>query len=133
MLAAAKSKQVRMMAESGRGCPVVVKIDQDRGDTNNLLACVRDYAFDGLILSGGARINEEKMMLANLQRALKKMSDSMPIISVGGIRTPQDVTDRLSAGAVLVQVYSAIVESGPLLPRLINEHLSREHSLHDLA
>ncbi|OGV76730.1 MAG: hypothetical protein A3I83_07400 [Methylotenera sp. RIFCSPLOWO2_02_FULL_45_14] len=124
VLAATKSKQVRMMTESGRGCPIVVKIDQDRGDTNNLLACVRDYAFDGLILSGGAHINEGKMMLANLQHVSNKMSDTMPIISVGGIRTPQDVADRLSAGASLVQIYSGIVESGPLLPRRINTHLS---------
>lgn len=124
VLAAAKGKQVRMMAESGRVCPIVVKIDQDRGDTNNLLACVRDYAFDGLILSGDARINEENMTLANLQRVSKKLSGSMPIISVGGIRTPQDAANRLSAGASLVQVYSGIVESGPLLPRRINTYLS---------
>lgn len=133
VLTVAKDKQVRMMAESGRVCPIVVKIDQDRGDTNNLLACVRDYAFDGLILSGDARINEENMTLANLQRVSKKLSDSMPIISVGGIRTPQDAADRLSAGASLVQVYSGIVEFGPLLSRLINAHLSKERSLHDLA
>lgn len=124
VLGASKSKQMHMIAKSGRNCPIVVKIDQDRGDTNNLLACVRDYAFDGLILSGGAHINEEKIMLANLQRASKKMSDSMPIISVGGIRTPMDVADRLATGASLVQIYSGIVESGPLLPRRINTYLS---------
>jgi dihydroorotate dehydrogenase len=85
---------------------------------------VRDYAFDGLILSGSAHINDEKIMLANLQRASNKMSDSMPIISVGGIRTPQDVAGRLATGASLVQIYSGIVESGPLLPRRINTYLS---------
>lgn len=124
ILVAAKDKQAQMMAESGRVCPIVVKIDQDRGDTNNLMACVRDYAFDGLILGGSVGINEEKMMLAYLQRASNKMNDSMPIISVGGIHTPQDVADRLSAGASLVQIYSGIVESGPLLPRRINNYLS---------
>lgn len=124
VLAAVKGKQADIQAESGRVCPIVIKIDQDRGDTNNLLACVRDYAFDGLILSGGAHINEGKMMLANLQRVSNKMNDTMPIISVGGIHTPQDVADRLSAGASLVQIYSGIVESGPLLPGRINTHLS---------
>jgi len=124
VLGASKSKQMHMIAKSGRNCPIVVKIDQDRGDTNNLLACVRDYAFDGLILGGNVRINEEKMILANLQRASNKMSDSMPIISVGGIRSPQHVADRLSAGASLVQIYSGIVESGPLLPSRINTYLS---------
>lgn len=124
IMIAAKSKQERMMAESGRFCPIVVKIDQDRGDTNNLLACIHDYAFDGLILGGSVRINQERMMLANLQRTSNKMTNSMPIISVGGIHTPQDVADRLSAGASLVQLYSGLVESGPLLPKCINTYLS---------
>lgn len=46
------------------------------------------------------------------------------MIAVGGIRTPQDAADRLSAGAALLQVYSGVVESGPLLPRRINTYLS---------
>jgi dihydroorotate dehydrogenase len=125
VIVAVKNMQTRMMAETGINCPIVIKIDQDRGDTNNLLACVRDYAFDGLILSAGAHINEEKIKLANLQRASNKMSGRMPIISVGGIRTPNNVEDRLSAGASLVQIYSGIVEFGPFLPRLINKHLSK--------
>lgn len=35
------------------------------------------------------------------------------VVSVGGVLTPQDVFDRLSLGADLVQVYSALVFSGP--------------------
>lgn len=124
VLAAVKDKQADMRAESGRHCPVVVKIDQDRADTDNLLACVRDLSFDGLILSGDAHRDGKNTMLANLERVSNKLSDSMPIISVGGIRTPQDVAERLSAGASLVQVYSSIVEYGPLLPRRINAYLS---------
>jgi len=124
VMAAVKNKQVGMRTESGRRCPVVVKIDQDRADTDNLLACVRDFAFDGLILSGDARKDEEKKLLINLERVSNKLGESMPIISVGGIRTPQDVAERLSAGASLVQVYSSIVEYGPLLPRRINTYLS---------
>jgi len=124
LLAAAKDKQVLMAAESGRVCPIVVKIDQNRGDTNNLLSCVRDYAFNGLILSGDEHIHDKKEVLANLQRVLNKTRDSMPVISVGGIRTPQDVVDRLSTGVSLVQIYSGLVEAGPLLPRRINAYLS---------
>jgi dihydroorotate dehydrogenase len=124
ILAATKGKQAQMTTASGHACPIVVKVDQDRGDTNNLLACVRDYAFDGLILSSGTHVNQEKIMLTNLQRASNKMRGSMPIISVGGIRTPLDVASRLATGASLVQIYSGIVESGPLLPRCINTYLS---------
>jgi len=77
-----------------------------------------------LILSGDEHIHDKKEVLANLQRVLNKMRDSMPVISVGGVRTPQDVVDRLSTGVSLVQIYSGLVEAGPLLPRRINAYLS---------
>lgn len=121
VLAAAKSKQARMRAESGLHRPVVVKIDQNRTDIDNLLACVRDFCFDGLILGGDARKGEESVMLARLERAVKALR--MPVISVGGIRTPQDCADRLTAGAALVQIYTGLVQSGPLLLQRINNHL----------
>lgn len=123
VLAAVKAKQKVMNIESGRHCPVIVKIDQDRADADSLLACVQDFAFDGLVLSGNARGDKNNAMLTKLERLSNKLGDSMPIISVGGIRTPQDAADRLSAGVVLVQVYSGLVEFGPLLPRRINAHL----------
>ena len=122
VLAAAKSKQASMRAESGLHRPMLVKIDQNRADTDNLLACVRDFCFDGLILGGDTHKGEKSVLLANLERAVKALE--MPVISVGGIRTPQDAADRVSAGAALVQVYHGIVEYGPLLPRRINAHLS---------
>lgn len=124
VLAAAKDKQADLQTQSGRRCPVVVKIDQDRADTDNLLACIADFAFDGLILSGDVRGGKGPALLDNLEYLSNRLGDSMPIISAGGIRTPQDAADRLSAGAALVQVYSGLVESGPLLPRRINAHLS---------
>ena len=88
VLAAAKGKQACMRAESGLHRPMVVKIDQNRADTDNLLACIRDFAFDGLILGGDARKGEESVMLARLEGAVKAFG--MPVITVGGIRTPQD-------------------------------------------
>ncbi len=124
VLAAVSSAQARMAAEHGLRRSVVVKVDQSRGDTDALLACVQEFAFDGLVLSGAAPAGEERRALGSLERAAGAVNGRMPVISVGGIRTPQDVSDRLSAGAALVQLYSAIVESGPLLPRRINARLS---------
>lgn len=124
VLATAKNVQTNLGRISGLQRPLAVKIDRNRGDTASLLACVRDYAFDGLILSGDVEPGENRHVLDGFERAVKTLDSRMPVISVGGIRSPQDVADRLSAGAALVQLYSGIVESGPLLPRRINARLS---------
>lgn len=124
VLTAVKNAQERFNRECGLHRPVLVKVDQTRGNTIALLASVQAFDLDGLVLSGEARKGEEKKMLIDLERVANTQNGRTPVISVGGIRTPQDVADRLSAGAALVQIYSGIVESGPLLPQRINAHLS---------
>lgn len=124
VLSTVKDTQERMSRECGLHRPVLVKVDQGRSDPIALLACVQAFDFDGLVLSGEVRKGEEKKMLIDLERVANSQNGRKPVISVGGIRTPQDVADRLSAGAALVQIYSGIVESGPLLPQRINAHLS---------
>jgi len=124
VLAAVSKAQTHMAGERGLRRPLAVKVDQSRADTDSLLACVQEFAFDALILSGDVGKGEERRALASLERVASALNGRMPVISVGGIRTPQDAADRLCAGAALVQVYSAIVESGPLLPQRINAYLS---------
>jgi dihydroorotate dehydrogenase len=124
VMASVKNAQSSIGRVSGLRRPLLVKVDRNRGDTDALLACVQEFAFDGLILSGDVEQGEERQAMARLEQAVSALDGQMPVISVGGIRTPQDAADRLSAGAALVQVYSGIVESGPLLPRYINAHLS---------
>jgi len=48
-----------------------------------------------------------------------KANSSLPIVSVGGISTADDVQERLELGAVLVQVYTGFVYEGPLMMRTI--------------
>jgi dihydroorotate dehydrogenase len=45
------------------------------------------------------------------------------LISVGGIESVDDVWVRLRAGATLVQLYSAFIYEGPLLPHRLHEGL----------
>lgn len=40
----------------------------------------------------------------------------LPIIGVGGVRTPADLQAKLDAGASLVQLYTGLVYEGPTLP-----------------
>jgi len=47
----------------------------------------------------------------------------IPIIGVGGIFTPEDAWEKITAGACLVQVYTGWIYSGPLIIRGILEGL----------
>lgn len=58
-----------------------------------------------------------------LQRLVARVGDRLILISAGGIETAADVQERLAAGASLVQVYTAFVYEGPLLPSRINRAL----------
>ncbi len=53
----------------------------------------------------------------------KKSEGSFPIIGVGGIHSPQDVSEKLAAGATLVQLYTGFVYEGPGLVKRILKHL----------
>lgn len=120
VLTAIKNKQASLSQITGLHRPLVVKIDINRGNTDSLISHVREFAFDGLILSGDTKLEEKMHMLHTLEQALRAANGQIPIISVGGIRKAQDASDRLSAGASLVQIYSGLVESGPFLARRIN-------------
>lgn len=51
-----------------------------------------------------------------LLRLRSRVGDRLAIISVGGVTTPDDVRDRLVAGADLVQAYTGFIYGGPLWP-----------------
>lgn len=117
-----KRERWALASLDGRQVPVAVKIDQGRGDAEALMDCVRDYGFDGLILSGEGK-GDKSAKLAALERFAHTLRDEMPIISVGGIRTAQDAQERLNAGATLLQVYTGMVQSGPGWVARINQAL----------
>jgi dihydroorotate dehydrogenase len=61
--------------------------------------------------------------LAVLRRLRVRVGTRLTLISVGGIETVDDVWARLRAGASLVQLYSAFIYEGPLLPHRLHEEL----------
>ncbi|MFW6050889.1 MAG: quinone-dependent dihydroorotate dehydrogenase [Myxococcota bacterium] len=54
-----------------------------------------------------------------LRRVRARAGDRLVLIAAGGIETAEDAWARIKAGASLVQVYTALVYGGPLLPRRI--------------
>ena len=64
--------------------------------------------------------------LAILRRVRARTGERLVLISVGGVENAHDVRERLSAGATLVQLYSAFVYEGPFLLRRIHRALRAE-------
>ena len=51
---------------------------------------------------------------------LTSLGTGLPLVSVGGVSSVDDVITRLEAGAVLVQLYTSLVYEGPFLLQRLN-------------
>lgn len=60
-----------------------------------------------------------------LERLYERVGDRLTLVSVGGVCTPEDVCERIAAGATLVQVYTGFVYGGPGWPARVNRALRR--------
>jgi dihydroorotate dehydrogenase len=63
--------------------------------------------------------------LAVLRRLRERAGDRLVLIAAGGIETPDDVWERMAAGATLVQAYTGFIYGGPLWPRRVHSGLAR--------
>jgi dihydroorotate dehydrogenase len=121
------------------GTPLFLKIapDLDRAGVEGAVRAAIDNRIDALIVSNttisrpalrsqfageggglsGAPLRE--LAAAKLIEAREASGGALPLISAGGIDGADEAKRRLDAGAVLVQVYSALVYRGPGLAREI--------------
>jgi dihydroorotate dehydrogenase len=120
--------------------PLFLKVapDLDRAGLESAVRAATDHGVDALIVSnttisrpawlrsaqaheaGGLSGAPLRMLArAKLAEALDVAAGALPVISAGGIDGPDEAKRRLDAGAVLVQVYSALIYEGPGLPRRI--------------
>lgn len=71
--------------------------------------------------------------LAFVEHLHKLRGDSLALIGVGGVTTPQHFVEMLRAGADMVQVYTAFVYQGPsLVPRFLRA-LRDELAMHGMS
>ena len=56
---------------------------------------------------------------AMLEKIVQRVSGWIPVVSVGGIMSPEDAKRRLDLGAALVQIYTGLLYRGPGLVREI--------------
>lgn len=134
LLAALKKEQAALARQHGRQVPVLVKIAPDlEGQQIEALARVfNELGVDGVIATNttisreavaghplekeagglsGAPVTERSTLVIQAFRML--LSDTIPIIGVGGILSGADARAKLAAGASLVQVYSGLIYRGP--------------------
>jgi len=129
----------RQRVEDGMPIPILVKIapDLDEGELEDALGVILDQGMDGVIATnttlGRAGVNpasaSEQGGLSGrplrerseqvLGRVVAILAGRLPVVSVGGIMTPEDAKRRLGMGAALVQVYTGLVYAGPGLVRRI--------------
>ena len=123
-----------------RRVPLLVKIapDLDDEDVDAVADLALDLGLDGIIATNttirreGLRSDAAEVercgdgglsgppvharSLEVLKRLRASVGARLVLISVGGIETAEQAWERIQAGATLVQVYTAFIYEGPLLP-----------------
>ena len=120
--------------------PLLLKIAPDLSDAqiDDILSLTRRYALSGIIATnttvsrlglttdldeaGGLSGQPLRARSLEVLRHIRARSD-LPVISVGGVATADDVYERLQAGACLVQLYTSFIYEGPGLLRKLNRGL----------
>ena len=128
-----------------RQIPVLVKLspDLDQAELDDALEVILATGMDGIIAtnttlsrpglhspfeseSGGlSGVPLTSLSLDMLKHIVQEVNGQIPVVSAGGVMTPNDVDQRLQAGAVLVQVYTALVYKGPgLIKNLLSGRIN---------
>ncbi len=136
-------------ATGAKHVPLLVKIAPDLSDEeidaiaeltlevglDGIIATNTTLSRDGLTTSkkrveaigagglSGAPLNDRALQV--LRRLRARVGNRVTLVSVGGVGTADDVWQRLSAGANLVQIYTSFIYRGPLLVHRLNKELSR--------
>ena len=135
------------------GIPVFLKVapDLEQGDHERIVRAAIDTGIDALIVSnttvsrpalrsphageaGGLSGRPLKELALEQLRAFRAASGGgIPLIAAGGIENGHDAWDRITAGASLVQLYSAMVYEGPGIARRIAGELRTLLGLSQMA
>jgi dihydroorotate dehydrogenase len=98
--------------------PMLAKIAVDHVHNDHistLLLLIRDHDFDGVILA--FENWPDLKSVSDYLHTLKVIIGSFTLIVVGGIRSTEDMQQLMAAGASLVQIYTSLVQQGPLKTR----------------
>lgn len=102
-----------LQISSEAGCGGWVLTNTSQGLRENL-----HFPSEGGV-SGLPLAEKSKALLRSVTAMLGNSKQDRLLVSVGGVLTPQDVEERLALGADLVQVYAALIFSGPTFFRQV--------------
>ncbi|WP_275788429.1 quinone-dependent dihydroorotate dehydrogenase [Pararhizobium gei] len=146
LLSAVLSARDDEARKAGTRVPVFLKIAPDLTEEgmDDIAAEALSHALDGLIvsnttlsrdnltdqqqakesggLSGKPLFEKSTIVLAKMRR---RLGPDMPLIGVGGVSSAETATEKIRAGADLVQLYSCMVYEGPSLAGRIVRGLSQ--------
>jgi dihydroorotate dehydrogenase len=129
--------------------PVLVKLSPDLsdGELDDALDVILDQGLDGVIATNttlsregliSSRAGEAgglsgvplfSRSLTMVRKIVQKTSGKLPVVGVGGINNATGVQKMLDAGAVLIQIYTAMIYEGPsLVKTILNEIYARSQS-----
>jgi len=131
----------------GSHLPVLVKLapDLDSDGLDDALTVALDRGLDGLIATNTTLSREglvdpnkgEKGGMSGLPLAarsreftaqvVQRTGGKLPVISVGGIDSPDEAWRRIDLGACMIQLWSGLIYKGPGLVRDCVEHLAVNH------
>ena len=135
------------------GIPIFLKVapDLESGDHERIVRAASDNGIDALIVAnttvsrpplksahrgeaGGLSGRPLKALALQQLRLFRSASGgSIPLIAAGGIENGHDAWERITAGASLVQLYSAMVYEGPGIARRIADELHALLGLSQMA
>jgi dihydroorotate dehydrogenase len=136
LLAQLKAEQQKLADMHGKYVPIALKIAPDMEGTQiaQIARQMMQHRIDGVIATNTTLTREgvEHLMHGNetgglsgapvkdkstyvIRQLADQLQGSLPIIGAGGILNGADATEKIKAGAALVQIYSGLIYRGPAL------------------
>ena len=135
LLSALRDERSRLISEHDQPYkPIAVKISPDLSDDQllRLADTVHSLNMDSIVgtsasndcsviegLSNNAGLLSGRPLSERTTHCVARLTEhlgsQLPVIASGGVMTPNDVVEKLQAGASLVQLYSGLVYQGPSL------------------
>jgi dihydroorotate dehydrogenase len=140
LLQSLKNEQLDLIAKHNKQVPMLVKIapDLDPIQIEQVSESLLTNKIDGVIATnttlertavagqqyaeeaGGLSGQPVRQRSTHIVSELKRLTQGkLPIIGVGGIDSPESASEKLTAGADLIQVYTGFIYKGPQLVKSI--------------